>query len=74
MNIDTNIFREYDVRGVYPTGINEDVAYIFGRAFGTYIKKFNKYKCVVGHDNRYSSDSLTKNLIKGILSTGVDIT
>ena len=74
MNIDTNIFREYDVRGIYPTGINEEFAYIFGKAFGTYIKKFNKYKCVVGHDNRYSSDSITKNLIKGILSTGIDIT
>lgn len=73
MNIDKNIFREYDVRGVYPTGINEETAYIFGKAFGTYIKKFNKDKCVVGHDNRYSSDSLTDNLIKGILSTGIDI-
>ena len=73
MNIDRNIFREYDVRGVYPTSINESTALIFGKAYGTYIKKFGKNICVVGHDNRYSSDSLTENLINGITSTGVDV-
>ena len=72
-NINPNIFREYDVRGVYPTGINESVAYTFGKAYGTYIKKFNQSKCVIGHDNRLSGESLTKNLIEGILSTGIDI-
>lgn len=73
MGINKEVFREYDVRGIYPTDINEELAYTFGKAFGTYIKKFNKDTCVVGHDNRYSSDSLTENLIKGILSTGINI-
>ena len=68
MEINKNIFREYDVRGIYPTEINEEVAYTFGRAYGTYIKKLNKFDCVVGHDNRLSSDSLVKNLMKGIRS------
>ena len=39
-DINPNIFREYDVRGKYPEDINESVAYIFGRAYGTYIKRF----------------------------------
>lgn len=73
MNIDKNIFREYDVRGVYPTSINEDTALVFGKAFGTYIKRLGKNICIVGHDNRYSSDSLTDNLVRGITSTGVDV-
>lgn len=72
-NINPNIFREYDVRGVYPTDINESVAYTFGKAYGTYIKKFNQTECVIGHDNRFSSDSLTKNLMDGILSTGIHV-
>lgn len=72
-NINTNIFREYDVRGVYPTDLNEDVSYTFGKAYGTYIKKFNQTECIVGHDNRLSSDSLTKFLIEGILSTGIHV-
>ena len=72
-NINPNVFREYDVRGVYPTDINENFAYIFGKAYGTYIKRFNQTECVVGHDNRLSSDSLTQNLINGILSTGINV-
>ena len=72
-NINPNIFREYDVRGVYPTDLNKDVAYTFGKAYGTYIKKFGQNKCVVGRDNRYSSDELATNLINGILSTGVNV-
>lgn len=72
-NINPNIFREYDVRGVYPTDINENVAYVFGKAYGTYIKRFNQTTCVIGHDNRFSSDSLTENLINGIISTGINV-
>lgn len=72
-NINPNIFREYDVRGIYPTDINENVAYTFGKAYGTYIKRFNQTECIIGHDNRFSSDSLTKNLIDGILSTGTHV-
>lgn len=72
-NINPNIFREYDVRGKYPEDINESVAYTFGRAYGTYIKKFNQTECIIGHDNRLSSDSLTKALIDGILSTGMHV-
>ena len=71
--INKEIFREYDVRGVYPVDIDEELAYIFGRAYGTYIKKFNKDKCIVGHDNRFSSDALYNNLIKGILETGINV-
>ena len=43
MNIDKNIFREYDIRGVYPTQINEEIAYLVGRSYGSYIReKLNK--------------------------------
>lgn len=72
-NINPNIFREYDVRGVYPTDIDENISYTFGKAYGTYIKKFNQTTCIVGHDNRLSSDSLTKALINGILETGINV-
>lgn len=71
--INPNIFREYDVRGVYPIDINADVAYTFGRAYGTYIKKFGQDRCVVGRDDRYSSPELAENLIAGILSTGINV-
>ena len=48
-----NIFRAYDVRGIYPSEINEQVAYRFGQAYGSYIKeKCNQTSCIVSHDNR----------------------
>lgn len=73
-NVDRNIFRGYDIRGVYPENLTEDVAYTVGKAFGTHILNIGKKKCVVGHDNRISSESLTEALLKGILETGVDVT
>ena len=72
-DINPNIFREYDVRGVYPTDLNKEVAYTFGKAYGSYIKRFGQNRCIVGRDNRYSSDELANNLIEGILSTGINV-
>lgn len=72
-DINPNIFREYDLRGIYPEDITEDVAYTLGKSFGTYIKQFGHEKTVVGHDNRLSSPSLSEALIKGILEAGIDV-
>lgn len=72
-NIDKFIFRAYDIRGTYNININEDVSYTIGKAYGTYIKKFNEEMCIIGHDNRLSSNSLNESLINGILSTGVNV-
>lgn len=72
-NINRNIFRGYDIRGVYPSEIDEDTAYTIGLGFGSYIQKLGKTQCIVGHDNRLSSPVLYEALIQGILSTGVDI-
>ncbi len=68
------IFREYDIRGVYPSDLDEKTAYTIGRSYGSYLReKYNKDTCVVGHDNRLSSESLTKNLIKGIKDSGTNV-
>lgn len=72
-DIDKNIFRGYDIRGVYPSQIDGDTAYTIGLGFGSYIKSIGKTTCIVGHDNRISSDELYNSLIEGIKSTGIDI-
>lgn len=71
--INKNIFREYDIRGIYGQDLNEDVAYTIGKSFGSYIKKIDCMETIIGHDNRLSSPLLTDALIKGILSTGVNV-
>ena len=72
-NINKNIFRGYDIRGVYPSEIDEDTAYTIGLGFGSKIREMGKTSCVVGHDNRLSSDALYGALIEGILSTGIHV-
>lgn len=68
-----NIFRGYDIRGIYPSEIDEDTAYTIGLGFGSHIKSIGKTNCVVGHDNRLSSPVLYNALIKGIIETGIDV-
>ena len=72
MKINPNIFREYDIRGVYPQDINEEVANQLGKTFGTLVLQKGMKQAIVGHDNRLSSPSLEKALVEGIRSTGVD--
>ena len=64
-----HIFRAYDIRGKYPTELDENFAFEIGKAFGT----FNPGKIVVGMDVRTSGPSLKKKLVEGLNSTGCDV-
>ena len=72
-DINENIFRGYDIRGIVPTEIDEDSAYTIGLGFGTHIKKMGNTTCIVGHDNRLSSENLNKALKEGVKQTGINI-
>lgn len=72
--MNTEIFKEYDIRAEYPKDINENVAYKIGKSYGSYIQEmFDQNKCVVGHDNRISSPSLYESMIRGILESGCNV-
>lgn len=77
MIINKDIFREYDIRGIYPGEVNKEIAFNVGGAFASYIKKLSaiskKIKIIVGRDVRTSSAELCEAFIKGSLSVGVDI-
>lgn len=64
------IFGEYDLRGVYPDTLNEQMAYSIGRAF---VKVMKASKVVVGNDIRLSGPSLKEALIKGLTEAGCDV-
>jgi phosphomannomutase len=68
--INRNIFKAYDVRGVYPDEINEDVVYRIGRAFVEYL---HPTTVAVGRDMRISSPALAAALIRGLSEQGADV-
>lgn len=73
MKLEKEIFREYDIRGIYGEEMNEETAYHIGRAYGTKLKEFGKNKTVVAHDNRLSSPILAEYMIKGLTESGIDV-
>lgn len=72
-DINPAIFREYDIRGVYGLDLTEDVGYTFGKSYGSYIRKYNSNKVLIGHDNRLSSPILSEAVKQGIIDSGVDV-
>lgn len=70
--INQNIFREYDLRGIYESDITIDTAYTLGKSYGSYVKDITN-KVVIGYDNRFSSPDLADALIKGITESGMDV-
>lgn len=64
------IFKAYDIRGVYPSELDEGMAYRLGRAVVVFL---NARKVLVGRDCRESSPSLIKSLIDGIKDQGADV-
>ena len=72
-DIKTNIFRGYDIRGIYPTELDSATCYTIGRSFATYVKRLGKTTAVVGRDNRYSSPILSKYLIDGLRDSGLNV-
>ncbi|MEK7575841.1 MAG: hypothetical protein AAB491_02010 [Patescibacteria group bacterium] len=75
MKIDESIFKEYDVRGLYPKEINEKTAYEIGRMFCAFLKlnQSTGGKIVIGHDNRTSSPKLSRAFISGIIDSGINV-
>lgn len=73
MQLSPTIFKAYDVRGVVPSTLNEEVAEGLGRAFGTRALAEGEKTVAVGRDGRLSGPSVSAALIRGLASTGVDV-
>ena len=69
------IFKSYDIRGLYPQEIDEEVCRNIGYAFAKFLLEEDPQttKIIVGVDMRFSSESLSDQFIKGILAHGLDV-
>ena len=70
MNINPDIFKAYDIRGVYPGEVNEDAARAIGGAFVAYLKA---ERIAVGRDMRLSSPALAQAFIDGASAQGANV-
>src|SRR4051812_35043432 len=70
ITLNPEIFKAYDIRGVYPDEVNEDAARAVGTAFVAYPKA---KRIAVGRDMRLSSPALAAAFIDGATSQGADI-
>lgn len=69
------MFREYDIRGRESDDeLNDNSVYHIGKGFGTWLKRHGVDEAVVGHDERQTSESFHKQIIKALLETGISVT
>ena len=78
-NLD-DIFKAYDIRGMYPDAVNEDIAWKVGYAAGQFLRSLlsgydrgqaSANRLVVGRDMRPHGASLASHLMEGILASGL---
>jgi phosphomannomutase len=70
MALDPKAFKAYDVRGIYPSELDESGAYAVGRA---YVEQFEPKMIAVGRDMRVSSASMAKAVIQGAADGGAEV-
>jgi phosphomannomutase len=65
-----SVFKAYDVRGIYPTELDEDGAYRVGRA---YAEHFEPHTVAIGHDMRVSAPAMYAAVVDGVADAGADV-
>ena len=73
MEIAKSIFREYDIRGIYPKEINENVIEQIAKAISIKCIKNNISEICVGRDGRLSGESLLNSLSNSLSSYGINV-
>ena len=68
--LDPKVFKAYDIRGIYPSELDEEGAYAIGRA---YVEHFEPKRIAVGHDMRISSPAMAAATIRGAGDAGAHV-
>lgn len=76
MQTNPEIFKAYDIRGIYGEDFDEEAAYKLGQAYIEMRKEESdkaKFTIVVARDMRLSSPQLKESLIRGLTEAGADV-
>lgn len=71
MKVNSTIFRAYDIRGIYPSDLNEKI--VFQIAVGFIQIHPDVQKIVVAYDSRISSPCLAKAVKKALIEKGKEV-
>ena len=72
--INTDIFREYDIRGIAERDLTSPVIEMLGQAFAAYLRPKKVTTVTVGYDARLSSPRLCDAIVQGLTTAGIDVT
>lgn len=72
MQVNPNMFRGYDLRGIAGTDITSEIAEHLGRAHGTYMKRRGITQAIVGRDCRATSEEYSEAFMRGLAWAGID--
>ncbi len=71
--VPSNIFREYDIRGIADTELTDGSVLAIARAYGTFLKRSGVTKATVGGDVRLSTERIRAAVIRGLLDCGINV-
>ena len=74
MQVNKSIFRENDIRGIYPDQLNENTISIIGKAIAQKCRSQGICSISVGRDGRLSGESLLSSFCNSLVSAGLDVT
>ncbi|NNE43179.1 MAG: phosphomannomutase/phosphoglucomutase [Gemmatimonadetes bacterium] len=69
----SEIFREYDIRGIVDPQLDPATCEAIGKGLGTTMVRAGAKNVVIGRDVRVHSDRIRDDLVRGLTSTGLDV-
>jgi phosphomannomutase/phosphoglucomutase len=73
LDLQPEIFRAYDIRGITSKNLTEDVVYWIGRAFAAEAAEHDQRRAAIARDGRHSSAPLRDALARGLTEGGMDV-
>lgn len=71
--IPANIFRGYDIRGIVDKEIDEEIMYLLGQTYATFLIGLRIAESVVGCDNRLSNPKFKNIFVKALRNSGINV-
>jgi phosphomannomutase / phosphoglucomutase len=73
LNINSQMFREYDIRGIVEKDLNSETVALLSRALASYFIENHRYHVIIGQDNRPSSITFADIMTSIFCDSGISV-